>query len=101
MNHPSDEVAANGPTSLTDRVKELRLTGKLDGGPARAGGTAWLPWVLCAFLAIGWAGYAHQVVSHGPVEIERGRRHDVRLDLRRQKHRLRQSGRPWTRSPWR
>jgi HlyD family secretion protein len=58
MNHPSDEVAANGPTSLSDRVKELRLSGKMDDGPARAGGTAWLPWVLCFFLAVGWAGYA-------------------------------------------
>jgi HlyD family secretion protein len=58
MNHPSDEVAANGPTSLSDRVKELRLSGKMDDGRAKTGGTAWLPWVLCFFLAVGWAGYA-------------------------------------------
>src|SRR5262245_41678766 len=58
MNHPSDEVAVNGPTSLSDRVKELRLSGKMDDGRGKTGGTAWLPWVLCFFLAIGWAGYA-------------------------------------------
>ena len=39
MNHPSDEVAANGPTSLTDRVKELRLSGKMDEGRGKTGGT--------------------------------------------------------------
>ena len=64
MNHPSDEVAANGPTSLSDRVKELRLSGKMDDGRAKAGGTAWLPWILCGLLAFGWTGYA--VKSYRP-----------------------------------
>src|SRR5262245_58013951 len=58
MNHPSDEVAVNGPTSLSDRVQELRLSGKMDDGRVTTGGTAWLPWVLCFFVAVGWAGYA-------------------------------------------
>ena len=56
MNDHSDGVAANGAPTLTDRVKELRLAGKLDV-PKHAGGTAWLPWILCAFLAVGWAGF--------------------------------------------
>jgi HlyD family secretion protein len=56
MNDHSDGVAANGTPTLTDRVKELRLAGKLDL-PKHAGGTAWLPWLLCAFLAVGWAGF--------------------------------------------
>jgi HlyD family secretion protein len=58
MSEHTDGVAANGspaPT-LTDRVKELRLAGKLDV-PKAAGGTAWLPWLLCFFLAVGWAGF--------------------------------------------
>jgi multidrug resistance efflux pump len=57
MNERTDGAAANGPPTLTDRVKELRLTGRMDGGKAAAGGTAWLPWLLCFFLAIGWAGF--------------------------------------------
>src|SRR5207248_2975593 len=31
MNESADRVPANGPTTLSDRVKELRLTGKLAG----------------------------------------------------------------------
>ena len=57
MTEHTDGVAANGsgPT-LTDRVKELRLAGKMDA-PKAGGGTAWLPWLLCLFLAVGWAGF--------------------------------------------
>jgi multidrug efflux pump subunit AcrA (membrane-fusion protein) len=56
MSDHTDGVAANGAPTLTDRVKELRLAGKLDV-PKAAGGTAWLPWLLCFFLAVGWAGF--------------------------------------------
>jgi len=53
----TDGVTVNGPPTLSDRVKELRLSGRLEGGKAPAGGTAWLPWLLCFFLAVGWAGF--------------------------------------------
>jgi HlyD family secretion protein len=56
MTDPTDGVAANGVPTLTDRVKELRLAGKLDL-PKAAGGTTWLPWLLCVLLAVGWAGF--------------------------------------------
>lgn len=56
MTDRTDGVAANGAPTLTDRVKELRLTGKLEV-PKAAGGTTWLPWLLCVLLAIGWAGF--------------------------------------------
>ena len=56
MSEHSDGVAANGAPTLTDRVKELRLAGKLDM-PKAGRGTTWLPWLLCAFLAVGWAGF--------------------------------------------
>ena len=56
MTEHTDGVAANGAPTLTDRVKELRLAGKMDL-PRAAGGTAWLPWLLCLFLAVGWAGF--------------------------------------------
>src|SRR5262249_54554935 len=48
---------ANGQPTLSERVKELRLTGRMDGGTGKTGGTSWLPWVLCLFLAVGWAGF--------------------------------------------
>jgi HlyD family secretion protein len=56
MTEHTDGVAANGAPTLTDRVKELRLAGKMEL-PRAAGGTAWLPWLLCLFLAVGWAGF--------------------------------------------
>jgi len=59
MNESTDAaVAANGQPTLTDRVKELRLAGRMDGETTRSGGTSWLPWLLCFFLAVGWAGFA-------------------------------------------
>ena len=57
MTESSDSVAANGQPSLTDRVKELRLTGRMDGDTKKTSGTNWLPWVLCFFLAVGWIGF--------------------------------------------
>src|SRR5438045_9790469 len=75
MNEATDGVAVNGPPSLSDRVKELRLTGKMDGGRAKAGAAAWLPWVLCALLAFGWAGYA--VKSYRPAP---GKSNDAAVD---------------------
>jgi multidrug resistance efflux pump len=56
MTEHTDGVAANGAPTLTDRVKELRLAGKMEV-PRAAGGTTWLPWLLCLFLAVGWAGF--------------------------------------------
>lgn len=57
MTDSTDGVTVNGPPSLTDRVKELRLAGRMDDGKPKAAGTAWLPWLLCVFLAVGWAGF--------------------------------------------
>lgn len=53
----SDRNDVNGSATLSERVKELRLTGKMDGTRTRSGGATWLPWFLCFLLAIGWAGY--------------------------------------------
>lgn len=42
---------------LVNRVKGLRLDGQLgaDTGSTRRGGS-WLPWLLCALLAVSWVG---------------------------------------------
>ncbi|HKA07411.1 MAG TPA: efflux RND transporter periplasmic adaptor subunit [Gemmataceae bacterium] len=64
MNESTDGVAVNGPPSLSDRVKELRITDKMEGDRAKTGAAAWLPWILCGLLAFGWAGYA--VKSYRP-----------------------------------
>jgi HlyD family secretion protein len=66
---PTDGVTTNGTPSLSDRVKELRLTGKLDGGVGgKVAGTSWLPWMLCFFLAIGWAGYGIKWYRSAPAK---------------------------------
>jgi multidrug resistance efflux pump len=45
--------SANG--ELINRVQQLRLTNQLgNGGGSNRG--AWLPWVLCAMMALAWAG---------------------------------------------
>lgn len=71
MTDHTDGVAANGTATLTDRVKELRLAGKLDV-PKAGGGTAWLPWLLCALLAVGWAGFAIKWYRGAPAKSTDG-----------------------------
>lgn len=62
----NDRTEANGTPTLTDRVKELRLAGKMDGPKPGAGaGTNWLPWLLCFFLAVGWSAYG--IKAYKPV----------------------------------
>jgi multidrug resistance efflux pump len=46
-------ASANG--DLVNRVQQLRLDGQL-GTATRGGGGSWLPWVLCALLALTWVG---------------------------------------------
>jgi HlyD family secretion protein len=49
------ETEKNG--ELINRVKGLRLDGALAAGKSSRGvGPVWLPWVLCAVLALAWAG---------------------------------------------
>lgn len=56
MNQPNtDGVAVNGTPSLSDRVQELRLANRVEG--ESRSGRSWLPWVLCLFMGIGWAGF--------------------------------------------
>jgi multidrug resistance efflux pump len=50
---PADH--ANG--ELRNRVQQLRLDNQL-GAKTGSGGASWLPWTLCAFLALTWAGVA-------------------------------------------
>lgn len=56
---------ANGMPGLTERVRELRLTGKLDGGKTRNNNSTWLPWTICILLAFGWAGFGVKYYQSG------------------------------------
>ena len=51
------EAETNGIPALSERVRELRLTGKLDGGKTRNNNATWLPWTIAILLAFGWAGF--------------------------------------------
>ena len=53
---PLPSATANGEPSLNDRVRELRLAGRLDSAKGGSSGTAWLPWLLCLLMAVAWAG---------------------------------------------
>src|SRR5438132_4248568 len=46
-------VSANG--DLVNRVQQLRLGDQLGTGKQGSRGS-WLPWVLCALLALSWVG---------------------------------------------
>jgi multidrug resistance efflux pump len=54
------EPRLNGPATvsgdLVNRVQQLRLDDQLGAGKRPPGGGSWLPWVLCALLAVTWAG---------------------------------------------
>ncbi len=41
---------------LVNRVQQLRLDGQLGTDTGRRGGGSWLPWLLCALLAVSWVG---------------------------------------------
>jgi multidrug resistance efflux pump len=59
---------ANG--ELVHRVQQLRLNDQLG-----AGGAAWLPWVLCAILALAWAGLgirAYRTGAFAPAPVGAG-----------------------------
>lgn len=59
----------SAPVALKDRVKELQLTGKLDGAKSpNSGGSAWLPWTLCVLLAISWAGVGFRWYAAKPAQ---------------------------------
>ena len=67
----SQHESANGTTtagdSLVNRVQQLRLSDQL-GAAKKGGGGSWLPWVLCAMLAISWAfvGVRWRAAGPGP-----------------------------------
>src|SRR5262245_26129363 len=52
-----DAVGTNGPASLSERVKGLRL-GDQTGGAKGRGGSSWLPWTLCLVMAVTWTSFA-------------------------------------------
>ena len=77
MNDQSEvaDTPATGTPGLGERVKELRLAGKLDGGKTRNNNSTWLPWTICILLAIGWAGFGvkfYRASSTAPVVIADG-----------------------------
>lgn len=66
-------VPANSTPSaeLRDRVKKLRIGGS--GGKGGGGRVAWLPWLLCAALALAWGGYAIRDYNQKGVDKEAGK----------------------------
>ncbi len=54
-NLTTPSVLSNGQSVLHDRVKELQLGSRLGESKAVSRGAgAWLPWLLCIFLALAW-----------------------------------------------
>lgn len=69
---PPEEPAVD----LRDKVKKLRI-----GGPGERGGggkgsflgrTVWLPWLLCAALAVTWGGVALRTYKNAPTKDDGG-----------------------------
>jgi multidrug resistance efflux pump len=68
------EPRLNGPATangdLVNRVQQLRLDDQLGAG-RRPGGGSWLPWVLCALLALTWVGVGIRWYKAAPAGGER------------------------------
>jgi multidrug efflux pump subunit AcrA (membrane-fusion protein) len=62
---PDGLTATNGPASLSDRVKGLRLNDRLDSPKTGRGGSAWLPWTLCLLMALTWASFGVRAYTTG------------------------------------
>ena len=52
---PTESANGTGNDALVNRVQQLRLNDTL-ASAKKGGGGSWLPWVLCAMLAVTWAG---------------------------------------------
>jgi multidrug efflux pump subunit AcrA (membrane-fusion protein) len=63
-------TSTNG--DLVDRVQQLRLDNQLGNGKSGAGMSrgAWLPWVLCALLALSWVGVGVRWYKAAPPKEE-------------------------------
>jgi len=56
MPTPTETPAPSANGELINRVQQLRLAGQLGTGGSGGNRGAWLPWVLCAMMAVTWAG---------------------------------------------
>jgi HlyD family secretion protein len=56
MSISTEPTAPSTNGELIDRVQQLRLAGQLGVKGGGSGRGAWLPWVLCAMMAVTWAG---------------------------------------------
>jgi multidrug resistance efflux pump len=73
----ANRVSPAAPSDdLRDRVKKLRIGGP---GEGRGGGkgsflgrVVWLPWLLCALLALTWGGVALRTYKNGPAKADGG-----------------------------
>ncbi len=72
---PPISASANASPELRDRVKKLRI----GGGDGQGGGkgsflgrTVWLPWGLCALLALTWGAVAMRTYRNGPARDDGG-----------------------------
>ena len=57
--------STNGPTSLSDRVKGLRLDDRSGSSGGGRSGSGWLPWTLCMLMAVTWASFAVRAYTSG------------------------------------
>lgn len=71
---PPVSAAAEPSAELRDRVKKLRIGGPGEGGSkgSALGRAAWLPWLLCAALALTWGGVALRTYKNAPTKEEGG-----------------------------
>lgn len=73
MVSPFAEAAPPDPKvngELLTRVQKLRLDTQLGNAKTGRGGVSWLPWVLCALLAISWATVAIRTYRNAPASSE-------------------------------
>jgi HlyD family secretion protein len=65
----NEPESRNGPLSLSDRVRSLRLP---ERNPAERSALWWLPWVLCGVLAVATAYFAWRSLGGIPADSKDG-----------------------------
>ena len=65
---PAPPPSANG--DLIHRVQQLRLDDQLGRGPGATARGSWLPWVLCAMLAVAWVGVGVRYYRSQPARTD-------------------------------
>ena len=72
MEAPATKPISAESRDLKARVQKLRIGGPSAGGKSFLAGVTWLPWILCAVLALAWGGVGLRSYKGGSSDDDSG-----------------------------